>query len=111
MTKLDGVGDKEGFGVGVDDLEAAVVVESGSNVETRASVESPGELHGGFVVDDDWTSHGAQRGGIVVEGSMEVFPGRKGRGEGGLAEEVEGEFCLGKEFVPQVVGEVGVNAG
>ena len=41
--------------------EAAVVVESGPNVETRASVESPGELRGGFVVDDDWTTHGAQQ--------------------------------------------------
>ena len=111
MAKLDGVGDKKGFGVGIDNLEAAVVVESGPNIETRAAMEIPGELHGGFVVDDDWTPHGAQRGGIVVEGSMEVFPGRRGWGEGGLAEEVEGEFCLGKEFVPQVVGEAGVNAG
>ena len=85
MTKLDGVGDKEGFGVGIDDLEAVVVVESGSNVEARASMESPGESRGGFVVDDDWTSHGAQQGGIIVEGSMEVFPGGKGQGNGGLA--------------------------
>ena len=54
---------------------------------------------------------GPSRPGIVVEGSMEVFPGGKGWGKGGLAEEVEGEFCLGKEFVPQVVGEAGVNAG
>ena len=53
MAKLDGVGDKEGFGVGIDDLEAAVVVESRPNVETRASAESPGESCGGFVVDDD----------------------------------------------------------
>jgi len=111
VTKLDGVGDKERFGVGIDDLEAVVVVESGSDVETRASAESPGGSHGGFVVDDDWTSHGAQRGGIIVEGSMEVFPGGKGRGKGGLAEEVEGEFCLGEEFIPQVVGEAVVNAG
>ena len=59
MTKLDGVGDKEGFGVGIDNLKAAVVVESGSDVETRASMESPGEWRGGFVVDDDWTPHGA----------------------------------------------------
>ena len=61
----------------MDDLEAAVVLESGSNVETRASVEGPRELRGGFVVDDDWTSYGAQRGVIVVEGHMEVFPGKK----------------------------------
>ncbi len=110
MAKLDGVGDKEGFGVRIDNLEGAVVVESGSDIETRASAESPGESHGGFVVDDDWTSHGAQRSGVIVEGSMEVFPDGKGRGKGGLAEEVESEFCLGKEFIPQVVGEAVVNA-
>ena len=52
VTKLDGVRDKEGFGVSIDDLEAAVVVESGSDVEARASAEGLGESCGGFVVDD-----------------------------------------------------------
>ena len=42
---------------------------------------------------------------------MEVFPGGKGWGQGGLPEEVEGEFGLRKDFIPQVVGEAGVNAG
>ena len=53
------------------------MVESVSNVETRASAEGPRESCGGFVVDDEWTSYGAQQGGIVFEGPMEVFPCRK----------------------------------
>ena len=72
----------------------------GTTVETRVSTEGPRELHGGFVVDDGGVSYGAQRGGIKVERAVEVFPSRNGGGEGGLVEKVEGEFCLGEEFVP-----------
>ena len=110
MPKLDGVRDKEGFGVGVDNLEAAVVVESGSDVETRASVEGTRESRGGFVVNDDRAARGTDGSGIKVEGAMEVFPGQDSRCYGSLAEKVEGEFCLGEKFVSEVVGEAVVDA-
>ena len=45
-------------------------------------------------------------GDVEVEGVVEVFPGRHIRGKGGLAEEVQGEFRLREELVPEEVGEV-----
>ena len=85
-------------------METVVVVESGSDAEARASVKGPRESCGGFVVDDHGASHGAKRGCVVVERTMEVFPSGNGRGEGGLAEKVKGEFCLGEKFVLETVG-------
>ena len=61
VAELDSAEDEEGFGGGVNNLEAVVVAESGSAVETRASTEGPRESRGGFVVDDDRASYGAQR--------------------------------------------------
>ena len=105
MGELDSVGDEEGFDGRVNELETAVVVESGSNAETRAFVKGSREWHGSFVVDDHGASHGAQQDGIIVERAMEVFPIENGGGERSLVEKVEGEFRLGEKFVPEVVGE------
>ena len=91
-------------------MEAVIVVESRSNAEARAATEGPREAHGGFVVYDNRASHGAWWGDIVVERAVEVFPSGNGRGEGGLAEKVKGEFCLGEKFVPEVVGEAVIYA-
>ena len=63
--ELDSVGDEEGFGGGGDNLETAVVVESGSDAETRTSVKGPRELHGGFVVDDYGASHGTKQACVI----------------------------------------------
>ena len=103
MAECNSVRDEEGFGCRVDDLETAVVVESGSDAEARASVKGPRESCGGFAVDDNGASHGAKRCCIIVERAVEVFPSGNGRGEGGLVEKVKGEFCLGEKFVPEVV--------
>ncbi len=43
--------------------------------------------------------------GIVVKGAIEVFPGGHAWCDGGLAEEVECQFCLLKEQVPKIMGE------
>ena len=51
---------------------------------------------------DDWTGGGS----VNVEGDAEVFPCRHVRGKGGLAEEVQGDFRLQEELVPEEVGEV-----
>ena len=49
----------------------------------------------------DWTDGG----GVEVEGAVEVLPGRHVRVKGGPAEEVQGEFRLQEELVPEEVGE------
>ena len=45
--------------------------------------------------------------GIEVVGSEEVFPGRYGRLCVAGAQKVKGEFCLGKEQIPAILGKVG----
>ena len=56
-------------------------------------------------MDDDRAADWDDGGGVKVEGSVEVFPGRHVRGKGGLAEEVQGEFGLREELVPEEVVE------
>lgn len=62
-------------------------------------------------MDDDWASHWPEGCGVVVEGTMESFPGGEGWRDGCLAQKVERELCLRKEFVPEVVGKGDVDAG
>ena len=42
-----------------------------------------------FLVDDYWASQRGEGGGVVVKGTVEVFPGQHFRVEGGLAKQVE----------------------
>ncbi len=56
---------------------------------------------------DDRAAKWEEKGGIVVEGAIEVFPGGHAWCDGGLAEEVECQLCLWKEQVPKVTGEGG----
>ena len=50
---------------------------------------------GRLVVDYDWTPHGTNGCRIEVEGPIVVLPGRHGKGNVGLAKEIQGELCLG----------------
>ena len=89
MMEINGVGDKGGFCGDVDDLEAAVVLQGGADVEAVADAEVPGGAGGGLVVDEYAASDGAEGGGVEVEGAIEVFPSGYEGGDGGLAEEAE----------------------
>ena len=46
-------------------------------------------------MDDYWTPHGTDGCGIEVERTSVIFSGRNGRGNVGLAKEIQGELCLG----------------
>ena len=85
--------------------------ECGSNVEPAAAAKVPCFADAWFVVDDDGASNRSQRGGIKVEGAVEVLPCRYFWGESGLLEEVESELGLGEEMIPEKVGERVGNAG
>ena len=52
-------------------------------------------------MDDDRAADWVDGGGIKVEGAIEVLPGIHVRVKGGLVEEVQGEFRLWEELVPQ----------
>ncbi len=56
---------------------------------------------------DDRVAKWEERGSIVVEGAIKVFPGGHVWCDGGLTEEVECQLCLWKEQVPTVMGEGG----
>ena len=57
-------------------------------------------------VDDDRAADWDYGGGIKVEGAIGVFPRIHVQGKGGLAEEVQGEFCLREDLIRHEVGEV-----
>ena len=59
----------------------------------------------GLVVDDERAADWADGGGIKVEGAIAVLSGRHIRVKGGLSNEIQGEFRLQEELVPQEVGE------
>ena len=81
-------------------MEAVVVLQGGANVEAVAGTEGPGGAGGWLVVDEYAESDWAKRGGVKVEGAIEVFPRGSEGGNGALAEKVEGELGLREEFVP-----------
>ena len=74
MEKFDSVGEEEGFGGTVDNLEAEVVVYRRSNVETVAAAEVPRLSDVQLDVIDEGTFESSNRGGIEVEQAVEVSP-------------------------------------
>ena len=86
MAELNSVKEKERFCGSVDDLEAAVVFQGGADVEAVAGAEGPGGAGGVLVVYEYTASDGDKRGGVEVEGAIELLPCGCERGNGGLAE-------------------------
>jgi hypothetical protein len=60
-----------------------------TNVESVRAAEVPGVASGWLIMGDDGAAAWEERGGIVVEGAIEVFPGGHAWRDGGLVEEVE----------------------
>ncbi len=89
MTEVDSVRDAEGLGFGINDAMVAVMLKGGANIESVRAVEVPGAASGWLIAADDGATMWEERGGIVVKGAIEVFPGRHAWHDGGLAEEVE----------------------
>ena len=89
MTEVDSVGDAEGLGVGINDAMAALMLKGHANIESVKATEVPGAASGWLIVGDDRAAKWEERGDIVVEGAIEVFPGGHAWCDGGLAEEVE----------------------
>jgi hypothetical protein len=110
MTEVDSVGDAKlvfGGGFGINDAMAVVMLQGDTNAESIRATEVPGAASGWLIVGNDRAAKWEERGGIVAEGAIEVFPGGHAWCDGGLAEEVECQFCLWKEQVPKVTREGG----
>jgi hypothetical protein len=86
MTEVDSVRDAEGLGSGIVDAMAAVMHKGGANIESVRAAEVPGAASGWLIVGYDRAAKWEERGGIVVEGAIEVFPGGHAWCDGGLAE-------------------------
>ena len=72
VAELDGVREDRRFGDFVDEMKAAVVFGGVADVEAVAAAEIPSGACGWFVVDEDAATEGADGGGIIVEGAVEV---------------------------------------
>jgi hypothetical protein len=75
VTEVNCVRDAEGLGFGIDDAMAVVMLKGDANVESVRAAEVSGPAGGWLVVDDDKAAKWQERGGIVVEGAIEVCPG------------------------------------
>jgi hypothetical protein len=89
MMEVNSVGDAEGLGFGINDAMAAVMLKGDADVESIRAMEVPGAASGWLIVGDNGAAKWEERGGIVVKGAIEVFPGGHAWCGGGLAEEVE----------------------
>ena len=105
MHKIHHVREEEGFGGGVDYVEAALVIESREDCETFAAAEVTRSAGEWFGMDDDWAAERSYGSGFELEGDVEVLPGGYERGNVELIEEVYSELGLREEFVPKEVGE------
>ena len=74
MVELDGVANADIIGDGIYYFVAAVVVEGRANAESVTCAEVLGLAWYGFVVDGYFASDGAERCGVVVDGTVVVFP-------------------------------------
>ncbi len=89
MTEVDSVGNEVGLSFGIDNAMAAVMLKGNADVKSIRAVEVPGEESDWLIVGVVGAAGWEERGSIVVEGAIEVFPGGHAWHDGGLAEEVE----------------------
>ena len=64
VEEFNSVGDEEGFGGCVDDLEAAMVFQGRANIEAFKVAQGSGGSGGGLVIDEDAAANGAKGGGL-----------------------------------------------
>ena len=74
MVEIDGVANADSLGGGIDNCVTAVVVEVRSNAESVPCAEFLGLVWSGFVVDGDFTSDWDERCGVVIDGTVVIFP-------------------------------------
>jgi hypothetical protein len=58
MAEANSVGDAEGFGFGINDAMAAVMLKGDANVESVRAAEVPGAASGWLIVGDDGAAKG-----------------------------------------------------
>ena len=74
MCTIDGVADADSLGGGIFNFVAAVVVECRDDDEPITGAEVLLLACSGFVLDGEKAFYGAERCGVVVDGTVVVFP-------------------------------------
>ena len=74
MVELNVIANADSFGGDIYNFVAEVVVEGRANAESVTCAEVPGFVWSVFVVDGEFASDGAERCGVVVDGTLVVFP-------------------------------------
>ena len=104
--EVDGVGDMCSFGVNVVDRVATVVFEGRANIPAIVAMGGPGATLCGFVMRDDFDARGSHWSGCVVVPTVEVFVRREAGIDTCSSEEIQSEFCLREEEIPEMEGKV-----
>ena len=82
-----------------------------TDVETVSSVQGPGCSCRRPIKNEGFCPERCQGRFIEVKSTVYFLIGRDGRITSGKSQEVEGEFNLWKEFIPQLQGAKAVNSG
>ncbi len=90
MAELHCIGDALALGVRVDELEAPIGVQGGSNVESLLCSKVPRTPCDRFGMDEDPTTDRPERRLVEVKRTLEVLPRADLLVEHGLAKEIEG---------------------
>ena len=111
VSDVDGIRNDNGVGLGINGLLAEVVLEVDTSAEAFFGAETPRVSSTGFIVDEYREYKRDMRGGVIVEGSVEVLPRLYLWIENRLYKKVEGELGMTQKMVQHVVWEVGSNSG
>jgi hypothetical protein len=90
VAELHCIGDALALGVCVDELEAPIRVQGGSNVESLLCLKVPQSPCDRFGMDEDPTTDRPERRLVEVKRTLEVLPSAESWVERGLAKEIEG---------------------
>ena len=74
VVELDGVTEADSLGGGIYEFVSSVVVEVQADAEPVMCAEVPLFACSRFGVDGDFASDGSEQCGIVVDGTVVVFP-------------------------------------
>ena len=74
MVESDGVDNADSLGGGIYNFVAELVVEGRAKFKPVTGAEVPCLACSGFVVVGDFASAGSERCGVIVDGTVVVFP-------------------------------------
>jgi hypothetical protein len=90
--------------------ERATMMTSWSNVPAVEGMWGPGSALGGFFMDEDANARRGNGRAVEVEVAKKLSPSGEFRIQAGATEKIESEEGLGEETIPQMEGEVLINA-